>query len=85
MQAGFTAFRGPILLILSGDDITAAEFVAATDSPAWRKLMEQSRVSRRTLEAADHTFSSRTWRDQVAEWTGDWLQRHWPHERGAGA
>ena len=84
MQAGFNAFQGPILLILSGDDITAAEFVAATDSPAWRKLMEQARVRRCTLEAADHTFSSRIWRSQVADWTGDWLQRHWPHEHGAG-
>lgn len=78
MRQGFAAFTGPILIILSGDDITAAEFVGATGSRAWRRLLQHSRVSRCTLEPADHTFSSRAWRDQVAGWTGDWLQRYWP-------
>ena len=90
MHQGFAAFRGPVLIILSGDDITATEFVGATATPAWRKLFEHTRVSRCTLEPADHTFSSRAWRDQVASWTGDWLQRHWPragsaHAAGTGA
>lgn len=85
MRQGFAAFKGPILIILSGDDITATEFVGATGSSAWRKLFEQPRVSRCTLEPADHTFSSRAWRDQVASWTGDWLQRHWPRADGAHA
>ena len=79
MRAGFAAFKGPILIVLSGDDITAAEFVGATGTKAWSRLFEQPRVSRCQLDAADHTFSSRAWRDQVATWTGDWLQRHWPH------
>jgi uncharacterized protein len=78
MRAGFADFRGPVLLILSGDDITAAEFVAATGTAAWSRLLSDTRVSRCTLDAADHTFSSRAWRGQVAESTGDWLQRHWP-------
>ncbi len=78
MQRGLAAFRGPILLVLSGDDITAAEFRAATTSRLWRKLLEQRRVSHCALDAADHTFSSRAWRDQVAGWTGEWLLRQWP-------
>jgi len=81
MRRGFAAFRGRILIILSGDDITASEFVGASGSPEWRKLLEHPRVSCRTLEAADHTFSTRAWRDQVASWTGDWLQGHWPPGR----
>ncbi len=85
MRQGFAAFKGPILIILSGDDITATEFVGATATPAWRKLFEHARVSRCTLEPADHTFSSRAWRDQVASWTGDWLQRHWPRAGSAHA
>lgn len=78
MQRGLAAFRGPILVVLSGDDITAAEFRTATASSAWRKLLEQPRVTHRELEAADHTFSSRAWRDQVAAWTGEWLLHQWP-------
>jgi hypothetical protein len=79
MRAGFAAFKGPILIVLSGDDITAAEFVGATGATNWSGLLGQPRVSRCELDAADHTFSSRAWRDQVATWTGDWLQRNWPH------
>jgi exosortase A-associated hydrolase 1 len=85
MRQGLAAFKGPVLLILSGDDITAAEFVGATASPEWRELLGQSRVTRCTLESADHTFSARAWRDQVADWTGDWLQRHWPPAETARA
>jgi exosortase A-associated hydrolase 1 len=81
MQRGFAAFRGPVLLVLSGDDITAAEFRTASASRAWRRLLGESRVSHCELEAADHTFSSRAWRDQVAAWTGEWLERHWPASR----
>jgi exosortase A-associated hydrolase 1 len=81
MRAGLAAFKGPVLLVLSGDDITAAEFVGATGTTAWSRLLEQPRVCRCELNAADHTFSTRAWRDQVATWTGDWLQRHWPHTK----
>lgn len=85
MQRGLAAFRGPVLLVLSGDDITAAEFRTATTSSAWQQLLEQRRVTRCPLDAADHTFSSRAWKDQVAEWTGDWLLREWPAGAAAGA
>jgi len=78
MRRGFSSFTGPVLVILSGDDITAAEFRTATDNKTWRRLLEQQRVSRCDLDAADHTFSSRAWRDQVAGWTAQWLARQWP-------
>lgn len=75
MLEGLAAFKGRILVILSGDDRVAAEFrnvVAA--SRRWRRLMGAKRVAQRRLDEADHTFSSRLWRDQVARWTIDWLQ-----------
>lgn len=77
MAAGWRRFGGPVLLILSGDDLTAAEFrdVTATHV-AWHGLLEQSRVGRRELAEANHTFSRRLWRDQVAHWTLEWL-RSW--------
>lgn len=75
MAAGFEAFDGPVLMILSGNDLTAQEFVdAATSSPRWKSLMGQERVARADLPAADHTFSRRDWRDEVTALTRDWLK-----------
>jgi len=77
MGAGLAAFRGKVLLILSGADLTAQEFSdMAASSPSWRRLLDTPRVARRELPGADHTFSRRAWRDQVALWTCDWV-RSW--------
>ena len=75
MAEGWTRYSGTILLILSGDDLTAAEFrdTAATN-PAWQGLLDQPRVTRHDLPEANHTFSRRDWRDQVAAWTLDWVR-----------
>jgi exosortase A-associated hydrolase 1/exosortase A-associated hydrolase 2 len=64
----------PVLLVLSGDDLTAAEFrnAIATDLKL-RNLLAHSRVTRRELPEADHTFSRHVWRDQVAQWTVEWI------------
>jgi exosortase A-associated hydrolase 1 len=76
MAAGWQGFRGRILLILSGDDLTAAEFRdAAANLSEWRGLLEQARVRRCDLAEANHTFSRRAWRDQVAQWTLEWVER----------
>jgi exosortase A-associated hydrolase 1 len=74
MALGWRQFPGAIQLIISGDDLTAREFLdhAATDA-AWLGLLEQPHVLRRNFVEADHTFSSAAWRDQVACWTADWL------------
>lgn len=77
MREGLEQFRGRVLLVLSGDDLTASEFkdfVEASD--AWRALVAGPRVTRRDLHAANHTFSRREWRDRVAAWTLEWL-RSW--------
>lgn len=77
MRRGFAAFSGPVLLVLSGNDLTAREFddtVAA--SPQWRRWVAAERVRVHRIEAADHTFSCRAWRDEVADitlnWVGSW-------------
>jgi uncharacterized protein len=68
-------FRGPILLILSGRDLTAKEFIdAAQGSSLWQRLLGEARLTRHDLAPADHTFSRRQWRDQVAAWTADWIK-----------
>lgn len=75
MAEGLEQFHGPVLLILSGNDHIAAEFRTVTsESRKWRKLLNASRVTQRDFPEADHTFSRREWRDQVAAWTRDWLR-----------
>jgi exosortase A-associated hydrolase 1 len=73
MLDGFDRFKGKVLLILSGNDLTAQEFSdVASSSRKWKKLLGSSRVQRRDLPLANHTFSTREWRDQVASWTKEW-------------
>lgn len=75
MLHGLTAFDGNVLFILSGKDLTAREFVDLTNgSRRWRHAMNSQRVQRRELPEANHTFSQRDWRDQVAYWTQQWVQ-----------
>lgn len=76
MLRGMQRFKGRILLILSGDDLTAAEFrnlVAA--SPEWQQQMQNQTVQVQELKRANHTFSRRDWREQVERWTIDWVQQ----------
>jgi exosortase A-associated hydrolase 1 len=75
MLAGFSQFKGKVLLVISGNDLTAQEFLdMAQASAAWQRLLAAPRVTRHSLAEADHTFSRRVWRDQVSNWTGDWVK-----------
>lgn len=77
MLISWRSFKGRVLLVLSGNDLTAAEFCDLTKaSRAWRKTLKRPSVTRLELPAANHTFSTREWRDQVALWTIEWL-RSW--------
>ena len=74
MEDGLRRFRGRVLLILSGKDLTADEFRGVVSrSQRWTRLLADARVTRRDLAEANHTFSRRDWRDQVARWTADWV------------
>lgn len=75
MLAGLSRFKGRVLLIISGNDLTAQEFSNLVNgSREWQKLLASPRVSRLDLPEATHTFSRREWRDQVAAWTKEWIQ-----------
>ena len=77
MREGLTKFDGNVLMILSGNDLTAREFEDVVQaSSMWRALLNTSKVTSRRLPEADHTFSRRQWRDQVAVWTEQWV-RSW--------
>lgn len=67
-------FKQPKLLILSGNDYVAHEFrdmVAA--QPSWQAVLSHSSTQQIEFAQANHTFSSSGWRDQVAQWTLQWL------------
>lgn len=74
MARGLKEFPGSVLL-LSGDDYTAKEFIeytAAADS--WRGLLARTGLTRIDIAGADHTFSSRAWRGTVESACVNWLQ-----------
>lgn len=68
-------FRGRILIILSGADLGAREFMALPRQHAhWRTLMSAPRVQQAIIADANHTFSRKVWRDQVADICTDWMR-----------
>ncbi|MEF8700317.1 MAG: hydrolase 1, exosortase A system-associated [Candidatus Accumulibacter sp. UW26] len=74
MAAGWREFSGNILLILSGEDYTAKEFLEfSASSPAWAGLLDSTSVRRIEVSGADHTFSTRQWRAAVEDATLAWL------------
>ena len=75
LASRFALYAGPALLILSGNDLTAQEFEDCIGaSPRWPALLSAPGVVRRKLHDADHTFSRRSWRGQVADWTLTWIR-----------
>lgn len=75
MSAALGAFPGATLVVLSGNDLTAAEFrhVAAA-SPDWKRVLAGKAATMEEIAEADHTFSSAEWRDRVERRTGEWLR-----------
>ena len=75
MYDSLRRYSGRVLLILSGDDLTAGEFkdMVAASRP-WRRLLRQARVTQRDLPGANHTFSRQAWRAQVETWTATWVK-----------
>ena len=74
MAQAWQGFGGQVLL-LSGDDYTAKEFLEYTAmDKAWTGLLDQAHVLRCDLPQADHTFSNALARSQVEALTLDWLQ-----------
>lgn len=75
MERGLRDFRGEVLLILSGNDLTAQEFKDfVASSKRWQDLLAREGISRRDLPEANHTFARRDWRDQVERWTEAWVK-----------
>ena len=68
-------FPKPILLFLSGNDLTAGEFLLAADSNnAYPNVLDSPHVTRHDLPHANHTFSEAEWRGEIAERTISWIK-----------
>ena len=86
MRRGLAGFDGPVLVLLSGRDLTAREFIELTNaSPGWGELMRSARVTRVDLPQADHTFSSSASLAQANEACIDWMQSAAGRRDEAGA
>lgn len=66
MQA-LASFGKPILVVLSGQDLTAREFSDVLKGSTLR-------CDRVDVPDANHTFSSRAWRDQLARTCSSWIK-----------
>ena len=74
MASAWKHYAGSILLVLSGQDYTAKEFLEHAGSDTqWSGLLAQAKVLRADVPDADHTFSSQRLRAQVEEATVSWL------------
>ena len=70
MASAWKNFEGRILLLLSGDDYTAKEFLEYIDKDsAWRDAFTHPHLARHDLPGADHTFSSAANRAKVEDLT----------------
>ncbi len=74
MSAAWQTFPGKILLLLSGDDYTAKEFLEYVGQEAdWKAALTHPRLTRHDLQGADHTFSSALSRAKAEELTVNWV------------
>jgi uncharacterized protein len=84
MARGWSGFPGPILLLTSGDDYTAAEFLEGAKSlPQWSGAFSKSGLSHLQFDAADHTFSRARSRLEMEAALVDWLGRALPSRPSA--
>lgn len=70
MATAWDGFAGNILLLLSGDDYTAKEFLEyASKDAAWKNALTHPNLARHDLQGADHTFSKAASRIEVEDLT----------------
>ena len=76
MAWAWKSFDRPILLLLSGNDYTAKEFLEHINSSgSWSGALDQAFVQRYQLAGADHTCSSAASMELVESLTLEWLAK----------
>jgi len=77
MAHALATFDRPVLVVLSGNDLTARTFELHTEEAReWHGLLARPSVTRRDVENADHTFSEHTARVAVERLIIEWLGTH---------
>lgn len=67
-------YPGRTCFILSGNDLTAAEFLdASTSNPGLKRAMQRSNVRAVHLPGMDHTFSRHEWQDRAERETAAFI------------
>jgi exosortase A-associated hydrolase 1 len=77
MRLGMERFSRPVLLLMSGNDLTAQEFrdLRRADA-AWARLCARPTLRTVELADADHTFSSRESLNKATGQCIEWLREH---------
>jgi uncharacterized protein len=76
MAAGLAGFEGETLIVLSGRDYTAKEFLETVQiDQTWQAQLARPHVARVDIVEADHTFSQPRAQEQMEEATMSWLRR----------
>jgi len=75
MLRGLKLFNGEILLIISGQDLTADEFIRVSSAVKWQHEFERCHTRKIFIDDANHTFSSKNWRAQVETATLEWVEQ----------
>jgi exosortase A-associated hydrolase 1 len=76
MLDGLMRFQHGVLFVLSADDLTAREFSSLVASNSqWLQATSGPSVDTRTVNAADHTFSKASWKEEVSQLTIDWVSQ----------
>lgn len=74
MGIGWGRMRGKVLVVLSGNDLTAREFADFCRArPEWQAAVAPG-PNFVEIADADHTFSTRDWKHRVEQATLDWLR-----------
>ena len=74
MATTWHSFPGHILLLLSGEDYTAKEFIEyASKSATWESALAHPHLVRHDLQGADHTFSNEVARALVVNLSINWF------------
>jgi hypothetical protein len=75
MRQGLAAYSGRVLMIISGNDLTAQEFDDVTGaSPECKSVLQSEKLERFDLPGAYHTFSKLEWADAAAEKSAAWCR-----------
>ena len=75
MLEGLQKLKFPLMLVISGDDLTASEFLdLVSSSTPWKEQISSKVNHKVTIPTANHTFSSQKWRQEVEYVCEKWLK-----------